>query len=126
MYHLRLLTISHEFSHIIQNVLIWEYIKTHSTEYRAAQKAALRDKKKNDAVVQFYSRIQKEHKAEILQIAKEMNPKRTARSIKAEMSRYGNKRSSDFFAEAFANAECGEPNTIGKAMKVFLERNVTQ
>ena len=55
-----------------------------------------------------------------------MHPKRTKRSIKAEMSRYGDERSSDFFAEAFANCECGEPNVIEKAMKVFLERNVTQ
>ena len=36
---------------------------------------------------------------------------------------HASSNSQEFFAECFANYECGKPNTLGKAMGIFLERN---
>lgn len=57
------------------------------------------------------------HKAEILSIAQS---KYGLANNTAAMSRYGNKNPSEFFAEAFANSQCGRPNEIGMAMNDFL------
>ena len=38
------------------------------------------------------------------------------------VSNYARKRNTDFFAEAFANLICGKPNSLGRGMKLFLER----
>ena len=37
------------------------------------------------------------------------------------MSNYGRSTPYEFFAEAFANSQCGEPNIIGKAMNIWLK-----
>lgn len=44
--------------------------------------------------------------------------------ISGQMSNYGKSSASEFFAEAFANSQCGKPNYIGKAMQKWLEKKV--
>lgn len=116
-------TVAHEFGHIVQNVLIWKHIKANDTEYKAAIAHDCISKKPT-AIERFRMKIAKAHKDELFKIVKEERPRMTKKAFENSMSRYGTKKESDFFAEAFANAECGKPNVIGKAMKVFLERNV--
>ena len=55
---------------------------------------------------------------EIITIAKEIDP-----NVNTVISTYGGSSPQEFFAECFANYECGKPNTLGKAMGIFLERN---
>ncbi len=38
------------------------------------------------------------------------------------ISDYGKKNDDEFFAECFANAMCGDPNIMGQATRIFLER----
>ena len=42
--------------------------------------------------------------------------------VEKEMSIYGLKNDSDFFAESFANSQLGNPNVFGKAMEIWLQR----
>ncbi len=116
-------TVAHEFGHIVQNVLIWKHIKANEAEYKEALAHDMISKKPT-AVEQFRTRVARTHKEELFKIVKEERPRMTKKAFENSMSRYGSKKESDFFAEAFANAECGKPNVIGKAMTTFLERNV--
>lgn len=116
-------TVSHEFGDIVQNVLIWKHIKANDTEYKAAI-AHDRISKKPTAIERFRMKIAKAHKDELFKIVKEEHPRMTKKAFENSMSRYGTKKESDFFAEAFANAKCGEPNVIGRAMLRFLKREV--
>lgn len=56
---------------------------------------------------------------EILAIAKETNPDF---SLSDNISRYGKTNDFEFFAEVFANSQCGAPNELGKAMLKWLEK----
>ena len=88
---------AHEVGHILQKELIRrERGRFSSREYAASAE---------------------EHKRELLEIADELGI-----GTGDHVSRYANERPVDFFAECFANLECGRMNVYGKAMKVFLER----
>jgi hypothetical protein len=63
--------------------------------------------------------IVKQQREEILQIAKDKNPKF---DLNKNISRYGKSDSEEFFAEAFANSQCGKPNELGNAMNEWLRR----
>ena len=56
---------------------------------------------------------------EIVAIAKENNPDFT---LLGNLSRYGKTNDFEFFAEVFANSQCGEPNELGNAMLKWLEK----
>lgn len=56
---------------------------------------------------------------EILAIARETNPDF---SLSDNISRYGKTNDFEFFAEVFANSQCGAPNELGKAMLKWLEK----
>ena len=38
------------------------------------------------------------------------------------LSGYGADNPREFFAECFANSVCGEPNVLGRAMAIYLDR----
>ena len=64
-------------------------------------------------------------KDEILRIAKEIEPGCEPEKLIENgglISRYGSKNPRDFFAECFANSVCGEPNVLGRAMAIYLDR----
>lgn len=56
---------------------------------------------------------------EIVDIAKENNPDFKLRD---NISDYGKTNYYEFFAEAFANSQCGDPNELGNAMIKWLEK----
>lgn len=58
-------------------------------------------------------------KMDIINIAKQKN---NNFDYFSNISVYGDVNSKEFFAEVFANLECGKPNELGKAMKEFLKR----
>lgn len=123
-------SLTHEFGHVVQNVLMWEHInanKANRMEYEDAVKqdrAAYNQRKRPTAIKKYRDKIAKEHKKELMRIMKEINPQMTKDEKKAAMSRYGHSDAQEYFAEAFATAICGEPSIIGQAMNIFLERSV--
>ena len=58
-------------------------------------------------------------RSEIISIAKENNPDF---DLSANISLYGKSDSAEFFAEVFANSQCGNPNELGDAMNEWLRR----
>lgn len=61
----------------------------------------------------------KEIKHEIIEIAKKNNPNF---KYKDNVSVYATHDNYEFFAEVFANSQCGKPNDLGKAMIEWLEK----
>ena len=61
----------------------------------------------------------KEHFDEIVEIAKNKNKDF---KLSDNISEYGKTNYHEFFAEVFANSQCGEPNELGKAMNEWLKK----
>ena len=113
-------TLTHEFGHAIHNVLIREY-NDNNQGFEAFKKrviATKNAKKRSDLALNYTKDIISRFNKEIITIAKEIDA-----NVNTVISTYGGSSPQEFFAECFANYECGKPNTLGKAMGIFLERN---
>ena len=64
--------------------------------------------------------IPRQQRQEIIAIARENNPDFV---LNDHLSTYGATNDEEFFAECFANSQCGKPNELGRAMQIWLERN---
>ena len=122
-------TITHEFGHVIQNVLEKQYMDSHKDEFERVRKKSLEIGLKNPSkgkkiLDDYCGTIRAQHAKDIRGIINELNPKITRQKFAEASSSYSTESDAEFFAEAFANAECGKPNIIGNAIKIFLERNL--
>lgn len=117
-------TITHEFGHALEQLLIDEYNKKHITEFTDMKT------KRNDAIFKsitkarnirnkWETKIANEISGEIYEIALKNNP---GLKIGNVLSEYGKTDSFEFFAECFANMECGAPNELGNAMREYLKK----
>lgn len=110
-------SITHEYGHILQNFLIFTPDVTKKyNDYRGQSMYWQATKFIDDTE----KTIKKKHKDEIIEIAKGLDPNF---DLEKNLSTYGHKNTSEFFAECFMNAFCGAPNTLGRAMMIWLERN---
>lgn len=113
-------TITHEFGHLIENIFIEEYNKQHLAEFFNMRSRALNAKTINQSkniLKKWQENIANEISQEIFNIALEDNPNIKVNEL---LSEYGKKDSFEFFAECFANLECGNPNELGKALSKYL------
>lgn len=92
-------TVTHEYGHMIQNSIVANEVNPKDTK--------------------DYYKTYAKHKEEIIEIAKSIDANI---DIRKEMSVCGLKKSSEFFAEAFANMQLGSSNVLGKAMEIWLQR----
>lgn len=99
-------TESHEMGHAIQAIAVYSRIP--NTTYFTCK----HDFKAETVKI----------KREIIKCAKELDPKVNTRTFKRYMSEYGQTDPREFFAECFANYRCGEPNIMGRAIGLWLER----
>lgn len=114
-------TLNHEFGHLIQNILVKdifdknpeELIKLKEAVFRQSSTSRMR-KYLND----YYLKKARVMKDDIIKIAKDMNKDF---SLDLELSQYGRTNNAEFFAECFANARSGRPNTLGKAILKYLD-----
>lgn len=102
-------TVTHEYGHLLQfdiarNRQVWGG--------RAGENFV--DDPEKEKKKQF-NKMQKE----IIKIARDNNPDFI---LSDNLSGYGHKNSKEFFAEVFANSQCGKPNELGIAMQQWLER----
>lgn len=109
-------TTVHEYGHIIENNVIGSAFKKLPFERR--RELDLDGLKADTWHKSEAARIQRE----ILDIAKEKSGNKDLMSYDY-ISDYGKTNCKEFFAEAFANSQLGEPNIIGEAMNIWLERN---
>lgn len=115
-------TITHEFGHFIENMFIDEYNKQHLAEFLNIKSRVLNAKtitQSKNILRKWQENIADEISQDIYDIALKNNS-----SIKVNelLSEYGKKDSFEFFAECFANLECGKPNELGKAIAEYLEK----
>lgn len=91
-------TITHEYGHMLQNAM---YQKAKANGYQGTSGEYARS------------------------VASEISKNAVSRygGTQKSLSSYGAKNSAEFFAEAFANANLGNPNSIGKAMNDYLKKN---
>lgn len=114
--NIRVYTITHEYGHILESRII----------YNRADLVAFNEKVNNynpALKAKEYRKLEeKEAKAilnEIIDIAKQKNPNF---SLDESLSKYGHTNSFEFFAEVFANSQCGSPNELGEVMNEWLKR----
>ena len=116
-------TVTHEYGHIIENILEQERMISLGWDADEPMKFVNYARKTTKAMFKWYydisKQVQKECFDEIIEIAKEAN---ADFSLADNLSRYGHTNRCEFFAEVFANSQLGEPNELGKAMNVWLER----
>ncbi len=115
-------TITHEFGHLIESSFIDEYNKNHLAEFYNMKTKALNAKTATQSkkiIRNWESKIANNIAQEIYEIAKNNNPNF---DLAKQLSQYGKENSFEFFAECFANAECGKPNELGKAIKQYLKK----
>lgn len=125
-------TITHEYGHAVQCYLIDQYNLTHPKEFNEVVEKVdgyLSSVTNNSNIANINRNIKKVRNKyldkiandigkEILDIARKNNPNFV---LSNNLSIYGKTSVYEFFAEAFANANCGKPNELGKAMLEYLK-----
>jgi hypothetical protein len=118
-------SITHEYGHIIQDSILrnsvdWQgleaEIQTYKNDPNVYRQQWSRMRKK--AMDKYVDSIRKDMYDEIIAIARQNNPQF---KLKECLSEYGKSSYAEFFAESFANSQCGEPNELGVAMNRWLK-----
>lgn len=116
-------TVTHEYGHILQNVLIRREMESLGWESSNQYKFLDLKKKSRTAMNKWYTdvaaKVRRQHLNEIVLIAKESDQKF---DLMSNLSAYGKTNESEFFAEVFMNSQLSKPNVLGNAMNVWLER----
>lgn len=122
-YELSVATVTHEYGHILQNILIENEMKIQG--WNPDEPGAFVDitKKTSKSRLKWYlnirSKVLNDCFSEIVEIAKKENPDFV---LANNISRYGCTDKAEFFAEVFMNSQLGEPNELGNAMNIWLKR----
>ena len=115
--------VTHEYGHMVQNYLKQqEMIKagwTADNPYAFVNQQRKTTKARFKWYIELEQKVEKQHFSEIVDIAMKNNPDFV---LRRNLSRYGASSYAEFFAEAFANSQLGEPNELGKAMIEWLAK----
>lgn len=90
--------VTHEYGHMVENVLISEEMKGRFGSH---------------------SDFARYYRSEITEIAKLLDRDYDESQY---LSKYGSTKDTEFFAECFANSQLGQPNVLGHAIRIWLER----
>ena len=116
-------TITHEYGHVLEG-----YVSRNRTDFDAIKADIESTWGHNPKVIPRYlsdaynkseKNLAKDIRNEIIDIAKSNNKNF---NLEANLSKYGHTNDYEFFAEVFANSQCGKPNELGKAMNIWLEK----
>lgn len=91
--------VTHEYGHMLENSIIGEKLK---------------------GKFGTHAELAKHYRKQINDIAKTLDPDYYEEKY---ISDYGKTKDTEFFAECFANSQLGQPNVLGEAMSIWLERN---
>lgn len=108
-------TITHEYGHMVQFSFMYddEFVEHWNSNLGGDWNEMQRYFRSRDS-------IPRQQRQEIIAIARENNPDFV---LNDNLSTYGATNDEEFFAECFANSQCGKPNELGRAMQIWLERN---
>ena len=124
-------SVTHEYGHILQHSLIDKRVdwsdcakKAEEIKKKVSSNASiqqLQNARKNIGKI-YEKELIKEQKTITVEIVEEAKKIDKDFSMSKYLSEYGRTNYSEFFAEAFANSQLGEPNVLGQAMNKWLER----
>lgn len=115
-------SITHEFGHFVENMFINDYNKQHLAEFLNMKARALNAKTLSQSkkiLRKWNENVADDIAQSIYEIAKNNNSNIIINDM---LSEYGKTNSFEFFAECFANLECGKPNELGKALGEYLKK----
>lgn len=117
--YVRVYSITHEYGHMVE-----AHIAIRRTDWDALENKISRLVNPSaDQIQAIYDSEEARQygiiRDEILSIATKNNPNIT---LYGTLSDYGMESSAEFFAEVFANSQCGDPNELGRAMIEWLAR----
>ena len=107
--------ITHEYGHMLESVISQRRVDYNAFKERIDNYNPALQRKE---WIKLEKQKAKDIYNEILDIAKADNPDF---SLKDNLSQYGHTNHFEFFAEVFANSQCGAPNELGNAMLKWLE-----
>lgn len=107
--NLKHMSVTHEYGHMVENVIM----------SRELNKIKANKRLFGGDAAEIIKSLQNQYMNEIKDICSKNNPNVDFSNV---VSRYGKKNSAEFFAEAFANSQLGEPNEIGNAMNMWLKQ----
>lgn len=115
-------SLTHEFGHFVESKFIDDYNKEHFVEFlnmktRALNANSISQSKK--ILTTWQKKTTDKIANDIADIAIKNNPNF---KLSENLSKYGKINSFEFFAECFANMNCGKPNELGNAMKEYLKQ----
>lgn len=120
---LTIYTVTHEYGHMVQNMLIENEMKLNGWDVSKTNAFVDMSKRTRNAQYKWYfdiiNKVEKDCFDEIIAIAKENNE---SFNVHDHISRYGKKNRAEFFAEVFVNSQLSEPNELGVAMNIWLEK----
>lgn len=111
--------VTHEYGHILQNVIVADELESLGG-FSAFETTAVTPEGRMKAYSDLKKKIKKRHLEEIMEIAVR-NSEDPHNVIRNNLSTYGKTNPAEFFAEAFANSQLGEPNELGNAMLEWLK-----
>ncbi|MBY6932291.1 hypothetical protein [Clostridium botulinum] len=119
---LSIVTVTHEYGHMLQNNIVENEMIKNGYNYKKPYAFMDLKKKSPKAQMKWYSdmriKVEKANYAEIIDIAKNNN---SSFNLKHNISNYGSKSYSEFFAEVFMNSQLSKPNELGIAMQEWLK-----
>jgi hypothetical protein len=116
-------TLTHEYGHVLEG-----YVSRNRTDFDAIKADIESTWGHNPKVIPKYlgdaynkseKNLAKDIRNEIVDIAKSNNKNF---DLESNLSKYGHTNDYEFFAEVFANSQCGTPNELGVAMQQWLEK----
>lgn len=106
---LKYMSVTHEYGHMLENVVM----------SREMNKIKANKRLFGGDAAEIIKSLQNQYMNEIKDICRKNNPNVDFSNV---VSGYGKKNGAEFFAEAFANSQLGEPNEIGRAMNIWLKQ----
>lgn len=121
-------TITHEYGHYIQRILMERDISQHNEDKARKQKLLSdidqsKSRSKTQKLIQEYS---EEYATKYIKSIQRVCRKNFGRDYEKEkLSDYSTESNREYFAEIFCNAETNtNPDDIGKAMKIYLNKKL--
>lgn len=115
--------VTHEYGHMLFGRLLEEQYILSGWNKNHADAFVIRNAKSDiEAYAWYINETDKYARMcydEIVQIAREENEMLDLGGL---LSNYAKSGQEEFFAEVFANSQCGKPNAMGKAMQIWLRR----
>lgn len=121
-------TISHEYGHYLQRILMERDIQKNNADKERKQKliADIKKAKNNEEIEKLTQQYSEEYATRYIKSIQRVCRKNFGRDYEKKiLSKYGTSSDREYFAEIFCNSETNNnPDDIGKAMQIYLNKKL--